>query len=73
MTELNKPVSRRTRLPHRRGRRVIVTLHPGDVLSFRDERTRAEFFLSVGAAYDVAVKLYVAAKKTERRAAAGKR
>jgi len=41
MTELNKPVRRKTRLPfaHYR-RRIVVTLEPGDTIAMRLERTR---------------------------------
>ena len=39
MTDLNKPVSCRSIVPHR-GRRIVVTLAPGDVIGFRPERTR---------------------------------
>lgn len=67
MTELNKPVTRRTRLPHRRGRRLVVTMLPGDVIELREERTRTAFYLTIGAAFDVAVKMYVAAKRAEKR------
>jgi hypothetical protein len=72
MIELYKPVKRRTRSPHRRGRRVIVSLLPGDLLAFRDERSRTEFVLPIGAAYDVAVKVHVAAMKAARKAARGR-
>jgi hypothetical protein len=68
-TPLAKPVRRRTLAPHRRGRRVVVSMVPGDVLTFRDERTRTEYSLPVGFAYDMAVKLHVAAKRAEKKRA----
>ena len=41
MTELRKPVCRRSRFPfmHYR-RRIVVVLEPGDILAMRLERTR---------------------------------
>lgn len=69
MTPLSKPVRRRTLLPHRRGKRVVVSLLPGDLLSFRDERSRREWYLPIGHAYDVAVKAFVAAQRAQRRKA----
>ena len=67
MTDLTKRVKRRTLAPHR-GRRVIVSMLPGDVLSFREERTRKEFLLSVGGAFDYAVMLEVERGKREKSA-----
>ena len=66
MTDLTKRVKRRTVHPHR-GRRIVVTLHPGDVLGFRHERLRKEFLLSVGGAYDYAVMLEVERRRREKR------
>jgi hypothetical protein len=64
MTDLNKPVRRRCALPHR-GRRIVVSLEPGDLLGFRLERTRRTEYLPVAACYDAAVKARV---YQERRA-----
>ena len=66
MTDLTKRVKRRTLTPHR-GRRIVVSLLPGDVLSFREERTRKEFLLSIAGAYDYAVMLEVERRKREKR------
>ena len=66
MTDLRKRVKRRTVGQHR-GRRIVVTLHPGDVLGFRQERLRREFILSVGGAYDYAVMLEVERRRREKR------
>ena len=43
-TELRKPVIRRCAEPydHRR-KRLVVALEPGDVISFREERSRKRF------------------------------
>jgi hypothetical protein len=44
MTDLNKPIHRRTRQPFAHYRkRIIVTLDPGDLLSMRLERTRTRY------------------------------
>ena len=67
MTDLRKRVKRRTISAHR-GRRIVVSLLPGDVLGFREERTRKEFLLSVAGAFDYAVLLEVARRKAEKKA-----
>ena len=51
MTDLNKPVSCRSIVPHR-GRRIVVTLAPGDVIGFRPERTRRTFWTTLSACSD---------------------
>ena len=68
MTDLKCKVKRRT-VSHHRGRRIIVSLIPGDVLSFREERRRGEYLLSIGGAYDYAVMLEVERRKAARIAA----
>lgn len=65
MTDLKKRVRRRT-LSSIRGRRIVVSLLPGDVLSFREERTRAEYLLSISGAYTYAVMLEVERRRRER-------
>lgn len=67
MTPLTRRVKRRTLAPHRR-RRIVVSLLPGDVLGFREERTRKEFLLSVAGAFDYAVMLEVERRKREKAA-----
>lgn len=72
MTDLTRRVKRRTVGSHR-GRRIVVSLQPGDVLGFREERTRREYLLSIESAYIYAVKLEVIrrrAEKAEKRRAA---
>ena len=61
MTDLHKRVSRRTLAPHR-GRRIVVGLEPGDVLSLRMERCRQTEYLPLAALYDYAVKSRVLAE-----------
>ena len=70
MTDLTKSVKRRTFAQYR-GRRIVVSLLPGDVLSFREERTRKEYLLSVSGAYTYAVMLEVERLKRERAAKRG--
>jgi hypothetical protein len=69
MTPLRKRVQRRTVMPVRGGRRIVVSLLPGDILGFREERTRREYLLSISGAYVYAVRLAVAARKAEKVAA----
>ncbi len=43
-TELRKPVVRRCAAAHdHRHKRLVVALEPGDVISFREERSRKRF------------------------------
>ena len=67
MTDLTKRVKRRTNATYR-GRRIVVSLMPGDVLGFREERTRREYLLSVSGAYTYAVMLEVERRKLEKAA-----
>ena len=67
MTDLTKRVKRRTNATYR-GRRIVVSLIPGDVLGFREERTRREYLLSVSGAYTYAVMLEVERRKLEKAA-----
>lgn len=67
MTDLKRRVKRRTLGMHR-GRRIVVSLHPGDVLGFREERTRKEYLFSIEGAYVHAVKLEVQRRRAEKAA-----
>lgn len=67
MTDLRKRIKRRTLTRHR-GRRIVVTLHPGDVIGFREEHRRREFLVSIAGAYEYAVRLEI-----ERRRALARR
>lgn len=67
-TELQRPVTRRTASRHR-GRRVVVTIAPGDVIGFREERTRKTYWITLGACFDMAVKIEVARLKEEKKKA----
>ena len=72
MTDLNKPVRRRGRLPYR-GRRIVVSLEPGDLLGFRLERTRRTEYLTIAGCYERAVTIRVLHEKAERRKQKGKK
>lgn len=65
MTDLHKTVKRRAVVPYR-GRRIVVALHPGDVIGFREERTRREYTLSIAGAYAYAVRCAVEQRKREK-------
>lgn len=69
MTDTNKPVRRRTEaLVREQGklRRVIVTIYPSMVLGLRLEKTRREEYLTIHAAYGLAVKARVAQERREK-------
>lgn len=66
MTPLKKPVHRRTVDTSYRGRRIIVSLLPGDVLAFREERRRQQYLLSISGAYTYAVLMEVERRKREK-------
>lgn len=69
MTDLRKTVKRRAVAAAYRGRRIVVSLHPGDVIGFREERTRREYFLSISGAYTYAVRCAVEQARREKAAA----
>ena len=66
MTDLKKPVRRRTIGLHR-GRRIMVSLEPGDLLGLRQERCRMTEFITLAACYDMAVKARVLAERNKKR------
>jgi len=55
-----------------RGRKVIVGLEPGDVITFREERTRKTYTLSIRWAMMQAIKNEAEAKAREKNKAKGK-
>jgi len=67
MTPLHKPVTRRSNASYR-GRRIVISLLPGDVLEFREERTRQRYLLAIHSAYIYAVQLAVERRKREKAA-----
>lgn len=68
MTDLLRPVSRRTRLPfaHYR-RRIVVVLEPGDVIAMRLERTRTLYRAPIPSLYRQMIEWHVQARRRERR------
>ena len=73
MTDLHKPVSRRTDSTIRdagKRRRMVVTLYPnGDTLGLRPEKTRREEFISIAAIYEFAVKCRVRKEQADKKKA----
>jgi len=69
VTDLKRPVSRRTSLPVDRRYRVVVTLLPGDLIAFRLERTRKSFVTTLRACYELAVQVHVAAERAAKKKA----
>ena len=65
-TPLRKVIKRRGELPHR-GRRLIVTLYPGDMIGLRPEKTRQEEVTSLAGVYDFAVKCRVAKEMWDKK------
>ena len=72
MTPLTKPVYRRTIGLHR-GRRLIASLEPRDLVGVRLERHRQTEYLPVAAIYDWAVKSRVLAERAAKRKAEKKK
>jgi hypothetical protein len=69
MTDLLKPVSRRshgTIFEKSKERRVIVTLIPPNVLTFRLERTKGEYALTAEKCFQLAVEASVQADKRRK-------
>jgi len=50
-----------------RGRKIIVGLEPGDVISFREERTRKTYTIDIRWAFTQAVKQAVKKEREEKR------
>ena len=67
-TELRKTVKRKTANAHDyRGKRLVVTLYPGDTIGFREERCRKEFQAPLSKVYRQVVKWNVDAEKTKKK------
>jgi hypothetical protein len=74
MTELKKPVKRRTRFPFAHYRkRIVVILEPGDCVAMRLERTRRLYRAPIPAVYRQLVEWHVTAIRREKRLAWKKR
>lgn len=52
-------------LPHR-GRRLVVMLEPGDMITIRHERSRLAYSTTISAVYDLAVRQAVIAAKADK-------
>lgn len=67
MLELNNPTKRKTRGAYavltRKQIPIVVTLEPGDVLTFRHLRCRSSFSLPIESAFRVAVRYDVEARR----------
>jgi hypothetical protein len=69
MTKLLKNVRRETGRVYDRGRSLIVTLEPGDVIGFRPKGTRKTWKTTLGACFLMAVKAQVDADRIAKKAA----
>ena len=71
MTHLLKPVTRRTELDPRLGRKaagaVSVTLYPDATIGFRKLKCRTEFRLPLSSVYSLAMKAAAAAERAEKK------
>jgi hypothetical protein len=71
MTELNRSISRRTRLSYpvlyRNARQIVVTLVVGDVIEFREAGRRARWPLPIDSAFKYAVRLKASTDAAEKR------
>ena len=65
-TALHKPVRRVTLLEHR-GRRLVVSLLPGDLISVREQGRRKEELFTIAWAYDMAVIARVGRERFEKK------
>ncbi len=65
-TELTKQVSRVTLLPHR-GRKIVVTLLPGDLIELRAKGCRTREVISIAGVFDYAIITRVAHERFEKK------
>lgn len=70
-TPLSKPVARKSTGNGPNRRRFVVTLAPGDVIGFRDERRRKMYWLPITACYEMAIRAEVERVRIEKRKAKG--
>lgn len=68
-TPLHKPVSRLSAGNGVNRRRYVVTLAPGDVIGFRDARTRTTYWTTLASCYAATVRAEVARKREDQRKA----
>ncbi len=67
MTDLSKPVTRRTAGETVKSRRVIVTMKPPDLVGFRLERTQETFWMCAASGYYRAAGASVETEQKVRR------
>jgi hypothetical protein len=69
MTELTRPVTRRTSRPfaHYR-RRIVVMLEPGDTIAMRLERTRMTYRVPIATVFHQFVEWHVLAERWRKQA-----
>ena len=68
-TPLKKTVARLSAHPGPNRKQYVVTLEPGDVIGFRDARTRRTYWTSLAHCYAMAVRQTVAREKADKAAA----
>ena len=68
MTPLKKEVRRLSTGSGVNRRQYIVTLAPGDVIGFRDLRTRQNYWISLALCYALAVRQQVAKERADKAA-----
>ncbi len=77
MTALHKPITRRTDLDPRLGRKaasaVSVTLYPDATIGFRKLKCRTEFRLPLASVYSLAMKAAAAKERAEKKKARGRK
>jgi hypothetical protein len=66
MTPLQKPVRRLSQSNGVNRRQYIVTLAPGDIIGFRDARTRTTYWTPLALCYAQAVRAEVARQRAEK-------
>ena len=67
-TELRRTVTRRCAEPHdHRGKRLVVSLEPGDVIGFREERSRKKHVAPLARVYRQVLVWHVEAARAERK------
>lgn len=66
MTRLNRTIKRMSGATTHRGRRIAVTIEPGNLIGLREERTRKTFYLTIDAAYELAVMAELRAARREK-------
>jgi hypothetical protein len=68
MTELQRPIIRRTRLPfgHYR-KRIVVKLHPGDKIAMRLERTRTWYWAELDDVFRLLAQWHASRERQRRQ------